>query len=102
MLYSCICHILSIYHSDRCAFLQYFNNYVLFTGLVTSELTAAAISTLNAAGQYHGKAIIQGRDYIQRELRARDTVLVKASRGAALDVLVDQLVLAGRSSEASA
>jgi UDP-N-acetylmuramoyl-tripeptide--D-alanyl-D-alanine ligase len=36
------------------------------------------------------------------ELRAGDTVLVKASRGAALDVLVDRLVLAGTSGEASA
>jgi UDP-N-acetylmuramoyl-tripeptide--D-alanyl-D-alanine ligase len=37
-----------------------------------------------------------------RTLRDGDTILVKASRGAALDLLVDGLVLAGRADEASA
>jgi UDP-N-acetylmuramoyl-tripeptide--D-alanyl-D-alanine ligase len=41
-------------------------------------------------------------DYLLAALRPDDTVLVKASRGAALDLLVDKLVLAARAGEASA
>ena len=40
--------------------------------------------------------------WLLAELRAGDTVLVKASRGAALDLLVDQLVLAAGTGEAPA
>ena len=36
------------------------------------------------------------------ELRDGDSVLVKASRGAALDLLVERLVLAGESGEGAA
>ena len=45
--------------------------YALGNEQITVALTAAAISTLNAAGRYHGPEIRQGYDYIERELRAR-------------------------------
>jgi len=44
--------------------------YAIGKDQVSVALTAAAISTLNATGTYHGPAIAQGYDYIQRELRA--------------------------------
>lgn len=47
--------------------------YSLGSGDVTVALTAAAISTLNATGKYHGPEIQQGFDYLQRELRARES-----------------------------
>lgn len=46
--------------------------YALGMDKTSVALTAAAISTLNATGRYHGKQIVQGYDYIQRELRARE------------------------------
>lgn len=50
--------------------------------------------------------VVAGREdalaFLLHELRAGDTVLVKASRGAALDVLVAQLVLAAGAGEPSA
>jgi hypothetical protein len=46
--------------------------YAIGSDQVTIALTAAAISTLNATGTYHGSSIAQGYDYIQRELRARE------------------------------
>jgi len=46
--------------------------YALGMDRTSVALTAAAISTLNATGQYHGSRIAQGYDYIQRELRARE------------------------------
>ena len=45
--------------------------YRIGSDQVSVALTAAAISTLNAAGTYHGPEIQQGYDYIERELRAR-------------------------------
>jgi hypothetical protein len=49
--------------------------YAIGNERVTVALTAAAISTLNAAGEYHGSSIQQGYDYIERELRAREAGL---------------------------
>jgi len=46
--------------------------YALGSEQTSVALTAAAISTLNATGKYHGPEIVQGYDYIERELRARD------------------------------
>jgi len=45
--------------------------YAIGNDQVTVALTAAAISTLNATGRYHGSEIQQGFDYIDRELRLR-------------------------------
>lgn len=47
--------------------------YALNDDKITPALTAAAISTLNAAGRYHGPEVQQGFDYLQRELAARAT-----------------------------
>jgi hypothetical protein len=46
--------------------------YALGSNDVSVALTAAAISTLNAAGQYSGPHIQQGYDYIERELLLRE------------------------------
>jgi hypothetical protein len=46
--------------------------YAIGTDRVSVALTAAAISTLNATGKYHGSEIQQGFDSIQRELRRRE------------------------------
>ncbi|MFT7668810.1 MAG: hypothetical protein ACI8X5_001509 [Planctomycetota bacterium] len=54
--------------------------YSLGDGKVTPALTAAAISTLNAAGKYHGPEVQQGYDYLDRELRARDVQPVPSKR----------------------
>jgi hypothetical protein len=45
--------------------------YMIGSDKVSVALTAAAISTLNAAGTYHGPEIQQGYDYIARELQGR-------------------------------
>lgn len=45
--------------------------YALGSEETSVALTAAALSTLHATGKYHGKEILQGYDYIERELRAR-------------------------------
>ena len=45
--------------------------YAIGSDQVSVALTAAAISTLNATGKYHGPEIQQGFDSIQRELAAR-------------------------------
>ncbi len=45
--------------------------YALGAEETSVALTAAALSTLHATGQYHGREIVQGYDYIERELRAR-------------------------------
>ena len=44
----------------------------------------------------------EAAELLLAQLRDGDTVLVKASRGAALDLLVDQLVLAAAAGEARA
>ncbi len=45
--------------------------YALGSEETSVALTAAALSTLHATGKYHGKEILQGYDFIERELRAR-------------------------------
>ena len=45
--------------------------YALGSEETSVALTAAALSTLHATGRYHGKEILQGYDFIERELRAR-------------------------------
>ncbi len=54
--------------------------YALGSDEVSVALTAAAISTLNATGRYHGPEIRQGFDYIERELRLREEAAADASR----------------------
>ncbi|MFO7533246.1 MAG: hypothetical protein R6W93_12355, partial [Candidatus Limnocylindrales bacterium] len=63
-------------------------------GAVAAGLDAARVAT--SADRDEALSILLA------ELRAGDTVLVKASRGAELDVLVDQLVLAARAADARA
>jgi len=46
--------------------------YALGSDNTSVALTAAALSTLHATGKYHGREIVQGYDYIERELRARE------------------------------
>lgn len=54
--------------------------YALGSDEVSVALTAAAISTLNATGRYHGPEIRQGFDYIDRELRLRAEAAAGASK----------------------
>jgi UDP-N-acetylmuramoyl-tripeptide--D-alanyl-D-alanine ligase len=63
-------------------------------GAVAAGLAAAHVAT--SADRDEALSILLA------ELRAGDTVLVKASRGAELDVLVDQLVLAAGATDARA
>jgi UDP-N-acetylmuramoyl-tripeptide--D-alanyl-D-alanine ligase len=63
-------------------------------GAVAAGLDAARVAT--SADRDEALSILLA------ELRAGDTVLVKASRGAELDVLVDQLVLAAGAADARA
>ena len=69
---------------------------------------AAPIADGASAAGLPAAAIDQVRDrdaaleVLLGRLRPGDTVLVKASRGASLDLLVDRLVLAARASEGSA
>ncbi len=46
--------------------------YALGSEVTTLAISAAALATLQAGGEYAGPAVAQGFDYLQRELAARD------------------------------
>ncbi len=56
--------------------------YAIGNDQVSVALTAAAISTLNATGKYHGPEIQQGFDHIQRELALREMPLAGSGKSA--------------------
>jgi UDP-N-acetylmuramoyl-tripeptide--D-alanyl-D-alanine ligase len=75
--------------------------------IVVGEGAAAIADGAIASGLPPARVtVVGGRDealaLLLAELRDGDTILVKASRGAALDLLVDRLVLAADAGEASA
>ncbi len=57
--------------------------YAIGNDQVSLALTAAAISTLNATGKYHGAEIQQGFDSIQRSLALREHAPVQSEFGQA-------------------